>query len=367
MTYAAPKLRAVPDLDSPAANGFSRAPKELQIQLEILRIAAAVAVVLLHVAASVLSDRSTTLVQWWAGNIYEVISRWCVPVFIMISGALLLDDHKPFAPGQFYRRRVARLLWPLIFWSVAYLVYRHVHDQASRTTLFVDTLHGEPYTHLWFLYMLIGLYAVTPLLRIVVANSDRATLTITAALIFLIASVDRTASATLTAFAAEENTHTFLVMWLPYTAYFLMGYILTRWPSRIGVANTLICVIVSCAVTALLTGYARFYLKWPDPYYIYDWFNPIIICMSVLVFACFTSIPLSCSPRTRVCIEYLASLSLGIYVVHPFWIITLHHFGLTGMRHPAILAIPLTAAAAFALSAITTAAIRATPILRRTV
>lgn len=235
------------------------------VQLDLLRIAAAFAVVLLHVAAVVMSDRSVTLVQWWAGNIHEVISRWCVPVFIMISGALLLDDHRPFAPGQFYRRRVARLLWPLIFWSVAYLIYRHVHDHTNRTTLFIDTLHGEPYTHLWFLYMLIGLYAATPLLRIVVANSDRATLTITAALIFLIAFVDRTASATLTPFTAEENTHTFLVLWLPYTAYFLMGYILIKWPFRIGVGTSLICAVISCAVTALLTAYLRFYVEWRDP------------------------------------------------------------------------------------------------------
>lgn len=99
----------------------------------------------------------------------------------------------------------------------------------------------------------------------------------------------------------------------------------------------------------------------------YDWFNPITIFMSVLVFACLTSIPLLCSPRTRACIQYLASLTLGIYVVHPFWIMTLHHFGITGLRDPAIAAIPFIAAAVFLLSAITTAAIRAAPVLRRTV
>jgi len=70
--------------------------QELQIQLELLRIGAAAAVVLLHVAAGVVLHPDDTLAQWWAGNIAEVVSRWGVPMFVMISGALLLGDRRPF-------------------------------------------------------------------------------------------------------------------------------------------------------------------------------------------------------------------------------------------------------------------------------
>jgi surface polysaccharide O-acyltransferase-like enzyme len=149
-------------------------------------------------------------------------------MFVMISGALLLDERAPFTPAQFYIRRAARVIVPLVFWTAVYLIYRRIHNHTGRATLLLDTLQGEPFYHLWFLYLIVGLYAATPLLRIIAANSDRTTLTIAAAAILFIASVDSAASATLGAFDGKKNVHTFLVTWLPFTGYFFTGYILTN-------------------------------------------------------------------------------------------------------------------------------------------
>jgi surface polysaccharide O-acyltransferase-like enzyme len=175
-----------------------------------------VAVVWLHVCADVLLKPDVGLAEWWTGNIADAASRWCVPMFVMLSGALLLSDRKPLSPREFYIRRAARLLPALIFWTALYLAYRRLRDHTSLMELLKDTVKGEPYFHLWFLYMIVGLYAVTPLLRIVVNHGGRRMLVTTAVIIFVMAFLEGSYLYWNAHWTGTEPSHTFLVLWLPY-------------------------------------------------------------------------------------------------------------------------------------------------------
>src|SRR3546814_13654277 len=57
--------------------------------------------------------------QWWASNFDDSLTRSCVPVFLMISGVLLLGKQETLA--VFFRKRFARILPPLLFWSLFYM------------------------------------------------------------------------------------------------------------------------------------------------------------------------------------------------------------------------------------------------------
>lgn len=344
-------------------------PKDEEIvQLDILRIAAALAVVWLHISAGVVLNPDDTPAQWWAGNIADAVSRWCISFFVMISGALLLSDsRRAYTADEFYTRRATRLLPPLIFWTLLYLGYRYFHNHTGRAELLKDTLKGNPYYHLWFLYMIAGLYAVTPVLNIVIANSSRIFLIIAAATAFVIASIDRTIA--LTAMSVHHDnaaSHTFLVLWLPYTAYFLAGYILVKWPLHISVAVAMTCAVMSTVLVCLVVAYAH-RSGWQDPYCAYNSFNPLGISTSIPVFACLLNRHVSWGTKTRARVRSLAGLTLGIYLVHPFWLEALSHVGLDGFSGGPTVGIPLTAVTAFCLAAVTTALIRATPVLRRVV
>ena len=91
------------------------------IWLDNARIAAILAVVILHSAVSGVVDTDLGSGYWWAGNLYSAFSRWCVPVFVMISGALLLSPARQESLGTFYRKRMSRVLWPFLFWSAFFL------------------------------------------------------------------------------------------------------------------------------------------------------------------------------------------------------------------------------------------------------
>ncbi|MEW5939263.1 MAG: acyltransferase family protein, partial [Chloroflexota bacterium] len=60
--------------------------------------------------------------DWMAGNVYNVIARACVPLLFMVSGALLLPRQESLK--DFYRKRFNKVIYPFLFWSVLYLLWK---------------------------------------------------------------------------------------------------------------------------------------------------------------------------------------------------------------------------------------------------
>ena len=163
-----------------------------------------------------------------AGNVVDAFSRWCVPVFVMISGALLLAPGKTEGAGTFYRKRAARVLVPLLFWSAFYLLWVFIKgslkgNPPGAAALLHRIAIGEPYYHLWFLYMLVPLYLVTPLLCQIVARTTRKQLTWLVALAFVLAALNAIDA------RLSPRSGTFFPAWfLSYVPYFLLGHQIGR-------------------------------------------------------------------------------------------------------------------------------------------
>jgi surface polysaccharide O-acyltransferase-like enzyme len=149
------------------------------LHADVIRAWATVAVVLLH--ASVLYvDRwqQIPMSWWWIGNLLHSLSRCAVPLFIFLSGALLLGSGKTESLTTFWRKRLAKLLIPFGLWSIVYLICYPRPETLGQSWLkqLIGLIQQPAYGHLWFLYMILGLYLVTPVLRIFARHADRATL-----------------------------------------------------------------------------------------------------------------------------------------------------------------------------------------------
>ena len=92
-------------------------------------------------------------------SVLNVFPRACVALFIFTSAYLQFPLH--YSTGEFFKKRLLRILPPFLFWSV---VYALVWGQPVQN--FKDLLLNFNYAagHLWFVYMLIGLYLIMPLL-----------------------------------------------------------------------------------------------------------------------------------------------------------------------------------------------------------
>lgn len=325
------------------------------------RCLAAIAVVALHVAASAVTDPALLgTSEWWIANVVDSSTRWCVPVFVMLSGALLLaPDTIGNSWRAFYLRRFTRVLVPLVFWSLLYLGYE-LYGMYSRSEplkwgyLLKQAAIGSPYFHLWYLFMLPGLYLLTPLLRRMLAALNRKHLVFLCAGSLLLALLNKLFS------LSQPATPTFAgVLFIPYLGYFLAGYLLhttrqdARWPWPV--------LLASIALTALGCGGLAEQDKLHLGTYFYDYFSITTIPMGLAAFA------LCHRLSTHRIAATLAPLAFGVYLIHPLILDLLWQEGIRATTlHPA-LAIPLLTGFTLFISSLCTWLMLRTPLLRRVV
>jgi len=143
-----------------------------EIWLDFLRVTACFLVMTVHATEPFYLGGDGTLVlspadAFWV-SLFEGLARCCVPLFVIASGYLQLPLH--YSTGEFFRRRAVRILIPLVFWT---LVYAFVLGQPVAN--FKGLLLNFNYAagHLWFVYMLLGLYLIMPLLSPWLASVSR--------------------------------------------------------------------------------------------------------------------------------------------------------------------------------------------------
>ena len=136
---------------------------EREIWLDWMRVAACLMVMVVHATEPFYlgGDGSLILTQtdaFWA-SFFDSFVRACVPLFIIASSYLQFPLH--YSSEEFFRRRAVRILVPFVLWTVVYaLVW------GSPVQNFKDLLLNFNYAagHLWFVYMLVGVYLLMPLL-----------------------------------------------------------------------------------------------------------------------------------------------------------------------------------------------------------
>jgi surface polysaccharide O-acyltransferase-like enzyme len=109
-------------------------------------------------------------------NIYQTLGRTGVPLFVMLTGALLLQPSKIEPIGVFFKKRWNRIGLPFLFLGTIYFAWDYYADHLALTSSFVfQGILSGPYFQFRYLYMVVGLYLLTPILRIIVAHIDRQT------------------------------------------------------------------------------------------------------------------------------------------------------------------------------------------------
>jgi surface polysaccharide O-acyltransferase-like enzyme len=339
------------------------APRDLR--LDLLRVVAIVVVIWLHVSGEVVvAEPGPRDPEWWVGNVADAFSRWCVPLFVMASGALLLQQRSDLAPLEFYRRRAARVALPTLVWTLVYLAVRYIDDGASAPSLVISVVRGTPYYHLWFLYMIVGLYVVAPIISRLRSTSPPGFMLAVIVLAFLIASAE-----SLVANVADgERAYTFLAMWPSYLGYFLVGDYLWRLPDIPVKRAVALGLAIACAIATALLAAALYPSFGGRSWQIaYANLQPLVILMSLAIFVFVRGLATTFPSTVAQRIASWVPLVLGIYVVHPLWLMALKEIGIDAyLIHPAI-GIPVTTALAFALSLASAQVVAAIPVLRRAI
>lgn len=145
------------------------------IYIDWLKIFAIFAVIIIHVNAMRWYQVNVNSFEWNVYNFYYTITKWSVPVFVMASGVLFLNQKKQISIKQIYFKYITRLVSALLFWSFIYIIIRsYTYGNVVNFETIVNAfLGGQVNYQLWFVYMIIGIYIVTPIVRKAINNSTR--------------------------------------------------------------------------------------------------------------------------------------------------------------------------------------------------
>lgn len=292
---------------------------------DVMRVVAVAAVVMTHVAFPVVSSAPNPSAGFWWSNLLDSLSRLGVPLFLMISGALMLDETRDVPPKKMLRAALSLFVLTLV-WSVLYALWYELamplwqHQPFSPRAFAVAVVGGH--YHFWYLYMLIGLYLVTPLLRLFVKRENSRLLFWFLALGTAVALCVPLANFFVNTFIGGEDLVQKYVdkyefgFITEYLLYYLTGWYLTHvawnkarrpWLYAAGAVGLLLTV----GLTAWLsTPENRLY----DLFYANGSVN--VFFYSVAAFACILARREGKTLAATSPVSRLSALSFGVYVVH---------------------------------------------------
>ena len=221
-----------------------------------LRLFACLAVIFMHTAAG--SLRQPIDGSWYATNFMTCLAFPAVPLFLMMSGYLLLTDEKTADVSVLFRHRLPKLLVPFLFWNVAAILWTlHLEDNLTVTGFVAKTVNGlhEPVmVHFWYLYTLIALYVLSPFLYAAMQNLSKSAHVLVFSLICLVS-----VQAMGRALVPEPFDRLFQIDLLQkmqllggHLCTFLLGYYLGTSEKR--VPNWLLCTIGALCLAVITVG-----------------------------------------------------------------------------------------------------------------
>lgn len=350
-----------------------KASSDRLFYLDCIRAFACLSVVMLHVSSNyVIQTVGST--GFWVGNIFDSLSRAAVPLFVMLSGALMLDEDYTFTKEKWIRHIVSLLLF-FVFWSAFYcVIYQMIlpifrHEKISLFSIVFAFFKGN--SHLWFIPMTIGLYLLVPLLRLWVTKANRRYVAYYLILSLLFAFVIPQALQWMIyfkpSFISFEKLLDRLQIHYPlgYTSYFILGWYLRsfewtkkQWIYALGLLG---------ACVTMIGTYVELSFTQSEQFLFYSEFSVNVFVYSAAIFVLFKSLfgnPERGSQKLHQAVHIIEKNSLGIYSIHMVLVFVLTRLMAS---FPALFAIPATFILAITLSLLCTRIIRKLPLLRKMV
>lgn len=274
-----------------------------QSNYDLLRIISTFAVVLIHVNANVADSNNISLVGFNICSLINIITRFSVPCFVMLSGAFILNNEKNADYKHFYAKSFYKIGIPLVIILIlSFLIAEMKAIIGGRDLLnpVFELLSGN-LNNCWFMFMLVGLYFLVPIIiRIKKSISNRSY--IIGSFIWLFVAM------------ISQLTSTYSVSWafgiiFSFVGYFLVGNVIYENMSRIKFKGLYFIFAVICYVILFIYrgrgGYTDYCL---DPYL--NCFSPMMLIASVCVFIGFGGI------KINIDLSRLSGYTYVLYLLH---------------------------------------------------
>lgn len=339
--------------------------KSIDKSLEYLRVFACLGVVLIHVFKLALDfyfdDLSTAQHIFYEAVVNNL--RWCVPVFLMITGSLLLSQQKEITLEKLYKKYIFRILVVLLAFGYAFaFIELFFYERTVKAYMFFEALKmvicGRSWDHLWYLYMLVVLYMLLPIIKAFIKAVSNNVLKYSLFIMVLFISAIPMIRAVGFEFAFNMQVTSI------YVFYPILGYCLY---------NRIISVTNKTSVILLVLSFG-FLIGCSVIHYTYDIDMPevltshgsfFVIIQSVAIFNIgYNNVRFKNKTAEKICLNF-AKLSFGIYIIHMFFLNLIYKLlYLSPAKYTELIFIPVYVIT-LVLSYVATAIMKKVPVVKK--
>ena len=316
------------------------------VWVDLLRLIAMLMVITAHCTDMYnATPQEDPMAGFW-GMFIGSMMRPSVPLFAMMTGLLLLPVNS--SPSEFYRKRIPRVLIPMVLWSVLYylvpwftglmgldksiisVMFPYVYEPSQELGVTLKNIAQIPFTfnfyttHMWYIYMLIGLYLLMPFFSAWVKMNDKA-LTKAYLVLWGISLFLPYLMQVISPFifgTCHWNAYGTFHYFAGFTGYLLLGHLMAKGNSlttRKVVALGIIMYLAGYAVTYLgfsTIGAKYTYAEAPELTQLFWLFcTPNVALMALGVFMIVQRIKIT-SPKLQAILANTTKCSFGAYLMH---------------------------------------------------
>lgn len=335
------------------------------LYLDYLRVFASFAVIVLHVAAQNWYESPVNSLEWQVFNFFDGMVRWCVPIFVMVSGTLFLNRVIPVV--KIYKKYIFRLLIIFLSWSFIYAFIQ----KGSLKEIINNTLNYK--YHLWFILMIIGLYICIPIIKKIIYNNETMSYFLLVSFIFtffipFIVNLANCFGGNYFKLIAEVIRNDLNKMDLHliggFTSYFVLGYFLDNIDmDRKKQKLIYIIGVIGFGVTVIFEALNDFRLQEPQGIF-YGYMSLNVLCEAMAVFVYF-KYHIPSRDGLNGIIKKMSKYSLGTYLIHVLVIEELDKcLGITTLSFNPLISVVFISSVTFIISYSISAVLNYIPLVK---
>lgn len=324
--------------------------KDRIVFIDYIRVVACLMVMMVHVTENfyipdmsgadmvrIANDANRFWIAFWNGG----VSRICVPLFMIASAFLLAPMKSGTTMSQFYKRRFLRIGPPLLIFMVLYSILPPLFgqfgwDQGLAYLKRIPLNFPDNAYHLWFMYPLISIYLIIPVispwLEKASAKDERIFLALFALSTFIPFIHKLTPNQYIFGECWWNNFH---MLWYcsGYIGYLVMAHYIHNhmdWSTKKRLVIGSICLIAGSAYT-MWSHYSMSATGIPLSLsmieYAWEFCTPNLLISSFGAFTLFTCIRQTKTPKL---IEDISKLSFGMFLIHVFFVTPIAQYFING-------------------------------------
>lgn len=339
--------------------------RDRDFSVDLVKTCAILGVVVIHAATGAYGAPLGSG-EWYCALGWGSAARASVPLFLMCTGALFLPPERELTLRRLWTRYIPRIAAALFFWAAVYLLYHLAaardFSPASLLAALGDLLLFRHESHLYYLHMVLLIYALLPLLRLLTRHGDKGLLRYLLGLWAALGIVYPTLRP-YWPFALLEGVPLQWMMNMTYASigYCLLGYYLRRYPLRAGWAAASLGAglgLVFGMTTFLSLGQGALVTSF------WEGMSVGVCLMAAGLFSLLVRVKQP-GPRAAGAAAFFSRASFCVYLTHMLFLYLLQQLGLNAQQPTPLLGIPLLALLAAAGSLAVYAAASRVPGVRR--